>query len=78
MCDVVNTRSYYIMVHDIILGYKVTILTTVLNLILIIIVINETRNAPLKPIITESVKFECFKHMCILKKKHFVGPFAVK
>ncbi|KAG1471789.1 hypothetical protein G6F56_001926 [Rhizopus delemar] len=54
MCDVVNTRSYYIMVHDIILGYKVTILTTVLNLILIIIVINETRNAPLKPIITES------------------------
>ncbi|KAI9273715.1 P-loop containing nucleoside triphosphate hydrolase protein [Sporodiniella umbellata] len=52
--NVVSTRSYYIIDHQVVLGYKVSVLTTVFNFILITIVINETRNAPLNPVKTES------------------------
>lgn len=51
---IVNTRSYYIIGGEN-MGYQLALYTTLIDFLLIIIVINETRLAPTKPIITESV-----------------------
>ncbi|KAG1046896.1 hypothetical protein G6F43_010636 [Rhizopus delemar] len=52
----VNTRSFYVLKLDYesVLGYKLSVWTTLISFVLIVLIINETRNAPSKPIITES------------------------
>lgn len=37
------------------MGYQLAVCTTLLDLVLIVIVINEARRAPTKPVVTESV-----------------------
>jgi hypothetical protein len=56
----VDTRSYYILGDKAGMGYYVSLCTTLLDLVLIIIIINETRRAPSKPIITETVSKDIY------------------
>lgn len=51
---IVDVRSFYIL-DKAGMGYHVAACATLLDLILIVIIINETRLAPSEPIITESV-----------------------
>lgn len=53
---VIDMRSYYILGLGAKMGYSLSLWTGAIDLALLIIVINETRLAPTKPVITEEVR----------------------
>jgi hypothetical protein len=55
LVNMIDSRSYYILGDKTGMGYYLSVCTTLLDLVLIVIVINEVRLAPTKPVITESV-----------------------
>ncbi|ORE10363.1 P-loop containing nucleoside triphosphate hydrolase protein [Rhizopus microsporus var. microsporus] len=56
LIGIVNVRSYYILKlnTEVAFGYKASICSTIISFVLIVLVINETRNAPTKAVVTES------------------------
>ncbi|CEG75854.1 Putative ATP-dependent bile acid permease [Rhizopus microsporus] len=56
LIGIVNVRSYYILKlnPEVVFGYKASICSTIISFALIVLVINETRNAPTKAVVTES------------------------
>lgn len=56
MVTLIDIRSYYTQNVDIhALGYKLSLISGALELILICIIINESRLTPTEPIVTEDV-----------------------
>ncbi|CAO3646433.1 unnamed protein product [Mucor hiemalis] len=54
LVTVIDFRSYYNAGDKSAMGYQLAVCTTLLDLVLIVIVINEARLAPTKPVVTES------------------------
>lgn len=59
---IIDFRSYYILGSDAGMGYSLSFWTGIIDLLLIIIIINETRLAPTKPVITEEVRLYILKY----------------
>lgn len=55
LVTIIDFRSYYNAGDKSAMGYQLAVCTTLLDLVLIVIVINEARLAPTKPVVTESV-----------------------
>lgn len=57
LIGIVNIRSYYILKlnPEEAFGYMASICSTTISFVLVVLIINETRNAPSKAIVTDSV-----------------------
>lgn len=55
MITIIDFRSYYNLGLDVGRGYTVSLYSGTIELLLLIIIINEARSAPIKPVITEDV-----------------------